>query len=245
MRIGTGLLLNVFIAALCALFLLAADQPSAVEPPHQFVAPPKLLKHFTFGYNENLSDTLWMRVIQDFGYCEDRINPLDDTSGFKDGKKCNQGWVYQMLDAISQITPKFRIIYTVGATTLSVLVDDKIGAAKIFERGVENYPNDWVVLYRAAYHNLIELNKPEYAAELLVRAGKNGAPVWVYSLAGKLYTEQGKALVAKTILEDAIKTHEGSKYVARLKERLDAVNRAVDNNSSELPKMRTALPLGP
>jgi valyl-tRNA synthetase len=39
----------------------------------------------------------------------------------------------------------------------------------------------------------------------LLQAGRNGAPSWVYSLAGRLYTEEGKAFLAKSVLLDTLK----------------------------------------
>lgn len=231
-----SLVINICFAIAAGFYLALVAKPQTIDDPKQLIAPPALLKHFTFGYTENFSDGLWIRVIQDIGYCEERPE-AEIASNVRSDKSCDRGWVYQMLNAITELTPKFRIVYTMGATSLSVLVEDRAGAAALFERGIQNFPNDWSILYRASYHYLVEMGDPVRAADLLVRAGNNGAPVWVYSLAGKLYTTHGQALVAKTVLEDALEQHKDSRYALRLKSRLEVVNRVLQtSDKSEIDK---------
>ncbi len=209
-----------FVAILAAVFLWIYNVPEVFTAKAKLIPPPAQLKYFNFGYRETLSDSLWLRVLQDMEACDEAI---DVTKGIT--KKCNRGWTFQMLDLITDVTPLFRAPYIFGATTLSVLVEDGPGASQIFEKGLVQFPKDWSLQYRAAYHYMSEDKNLPRAAELLILAGDNGAPNWVYSLAGKLYSEAGQAYLAKSVLEDQIAKmppEEGMRR--RLQERLDEAN---------------------
>ena len=119
-------------------------------------------------------------------------------------KICVKGWAFQLLDAVTELAPRFRMAYSAGATSLSVLNNDYWGAKIIFDKGVQQFPNDWPILYRAAYHYLYEFRDLATAADLLRRAGENGAPIWVKSLAARLYTRTGQAILGLTLLKQYI-----------------------------------------
>jgi hypothetical protein len=192
------------------------------------IPPPKHLEYFSFGYNENVSDSLWLRVIQDIDHC--------DAGVVKNGQQCvgtPMGWVYQMLAAIADLTPSFRMPYNHGATILSVVVNDREGAKRIFDRGVEQFPKDWSLQYRAAYHYLYEMKDQTKAAELLNLAGKNGAPPWVFALAARLYTAEGQAFLAKSILESVLEDEPDSKYAEQLKGRLTQLNEIIRKEAAD------------
>src|SRR5688572_4310999 len=66
------------------------------QPPARsaYLTPPEL-KHFTFGYNEAIADSLWIRAIQDFDFCNQKINEQDCVG---------QSWLYHMLDQITELS---------------------------------------------------------------------------------------------------------------------------------------------
>ncbi len=155
--------------------------------------PPLIIEKFSFGYKDLLADIFWLRTIQDFDYCEERTVTLHCKE---------QGWLSQMLNLITDLAPKYRIVYATGGLALSVLISDVEGARLFYEKAAKAFPYDWPILYRAAYHNLYEVKNKDRAAEFLVQAGKAGAPPWVFSLAAKLYTEEGKIQLGETLLKD-------------------------------------------
>lgn len=193
-----------------------------------FLIPPQRLSLMTFGYNENAADSLWLRLIQDIDHCESKNS--------KGICEADRGWVFHMLDTITHLTPKFRAPYSFGATVLSVLVGDREGAREIFDRALENFPNDWILQYRAAYHSLEEMKNPERAAELLRSAGKNGAPKWVFSLASRLYTNEGKAALATSVLQDLLAQDPNSPLAERIRTRLNEVGREGQAKDPKNPK---------
>lgn len=201
------------------------------EEPKIFIPPPPIIRHFHFGYRETMADLFWIRVVQDFSVCEQQVAGALTSSNSV--VTCNKGWVFKMLDLITDLAPRFKMPFYYGATNLSVLVNDPIGAKIIFDKGVKNMPDSWDILYRAGYHYMIELKDKETAANLLVRAGKNGAPAWVYSLAGRLYTEEGKADLAKSVLNDILMADPDGPGSDRIKTRLKMIE-------EELAKSRKA-----
>lgn len=219
----------ILVAILSALFTnFAAEQIDFKLKNEQkvvYVAPPKYIQHMAFGYQESLADSIWLRTIQDLSMCEKQESQedvkivqkvkkfetvtdekikflLDFVDKANSGRKvCRKGWVFRMLDATTELAPRFRMPYDAGALALSVLIDDYEGAALLFEKAVKQYPDDWKILYRAAYHFLFDQKNFKRAAELLVRAGEAGAPSWVKGLAATLYTTEGQLALGLSTLE--------------------------------------------
>lgn len=174
--------------------------------------PPEGMAYAHFGFNEVMADLLWLRYIQDSWNCYSK-------------KLCYKDWGYKMLDQSSQLAPKFKSLYIWGATSLSILLDDDYGAKEIFDRGLENYPNDWLLNYRAGYHYLIELNDNENAARLLTTSSEHGAPFWTKSLAARLYERSGKLEVSEKLIESMIFTTSSEEWKSSLKLRLAEIQK--------------------
>ncbi len=230
----TTLIIFVLLQSLLSLDLRTLEQKKI------FIPPPKDMKLFTFGFNDLFSSLLWVRLLQDIHICDQEreqgtLAPLkngdDPLSEILERQmpapRCEMGWVFQMLDTITDLAPNFYTAYADGATMLSVLVDDRIGASILFEKAATAFPEDWQILYRAAYHELFEMQNPEQAADLLRRAGEFGAPPWVYALSAKLYTRLGRAEFAKTVLEAVLVRKPEAATVERVRIQLEAINKAL------------------
>ena len=205
------------------------------------VIPPKGLVYLTFGFDELMADNLWLRLIQNFDYCEnprnlvqassqetrdDVLDHLEDRVG---KSRCRKSWVYHMLDRITDLSPQFLMAYTMGASTLSVVVDDIEGASLIYEKGLKAFPKNWVLAYRAAYHELYERNRVEKAAMLLEKAGRHGAsegaPPWISHLSAKLYERNGQVELGRRVLVDFLARPFGDeKLRKKARKRLEKLN---------------------
>ncbi len=217
-----------FLTGVALISYVAIFSPPRAKPEYRFLLPPKHMKYFTLGYAENVADGMWIRVIQDLDVCELTKNRRDEyTPGPIVNAQCRLGWVYSMLDAITELSPKFYPPYLNGALMLTVIVNDDEGSGRIFEKGIARYPNDWRLNYYAAYLYISSLNNLDRAAELLVQAGKNGAPQWVHSLAARIYTESGQALLAKSVLESVLASEVDERYGQRIRDRLEVVNQVL------------------
>lgn len=163
------------------------------RPRHRpvFLTPPRI-ERFMFGMKEQAADALWIRALQDFDYCEREIS----------NRVCqSDGWLYRVLDLITDLSPRFRIAYATGGLALTILVNDLPGASKIFNKGLQTFPKDLPLLERAAYHALYEEHDDRKAADLLERAARNGAPPWYHMLAVRLYNRQGQTNLAEALLK--------------------------------------------
>jgi hypothetical protein len=200
-----------FFSFLLVLYSQLYASKGLLDKPRDLMSPPPGIERFTFGHQDVTADFLWIRAIQDFDYCDQSISK----------NLCiGKGWLYRMLNAITDLSPKFRMPYATGAVALSVLVSDVEGAARIFDKGVTEFPDDWKILYRAAYHYLYEVKDKKKAADLFIRAGRNGAPQWVFSLAGGLYNESNDRGAAEAVLAEMIKTEVDPVIIKRLEDKL-------------------------
>lgn len=209
-------------------------------PP--YFAPPGDLALLSFGYNDLMADAVWLRAVQDLESCgsqkagaaaRDSGAPGSGAKG--QGPRCSRGWGYRMLDSVTTLAPKFRAPYASGALFLSVVTDDPQGAAAIFERGMRELPDDWTISYQAAYNYMQELGELDRASDLLVRAGRQGAPAWVFALAAKIKTQRGQAELAIPILEAALKTELSPENEKRIRQRLDEARAALASSPSGPP----------
>lgn len=212
-RKASGVVLGAFSIFTISLTQFMSSSPSLVFP-RDLIAPPPLVEHMSFGFGEVLGDLMWIRAVQDFDYCDKSVAK----------NVCqNNSWLYKMLDAITNLSPHFRIPYAAGALALTVIITDIEGATKIFDKGVNAFPHDWPILYRAAYHYMYEVKDNKRAAELLIQAGKNGAPPWVFTLAGRLYSDAGNLELAESVLQDMINTEQDPVLIKRLQEKIQSM----------------------
>lgn len=221
----------LFVLLTAAFYLRTEDYKSTDLK----VYPYEESKYFALGYKDTVADVIWLKVLQNIDYCEgDRaisVNQNSQVSKILDEKqkpsRCDQGWVYQWINFASDLAPRFQTLYPTGGTALSVLVDDREGAKKIFDKGLSFYPDDWVLNYRAGYHYLYEMQDPKQAANLLMMSYKNGGPAFLPALAAQLYTRIGQAAFSKMVLEQVIDEHPDSEASDRIRLRLKEANEAL------------------
>ncbi|PIT99869.1 MAG: hypothetical protein COT74_08810 [Bdellovibrionales bacterium CG10_big_fil_rev_8_21_14_0_10_45_34] len=183
----------------------------------RLIPPPQNLDKFTPGYKLVLADSLWLRAIQDLDMCQG-VNAIGDLKAISKNR-CSQGWVYQMIDVITDLDPRYRIVYSVGAITLSVILSDVVGADRIYAKAIYHFPKDWGLPYRYAYHLLEETYDPVKAARMLTMAAENGAPDWTRMLAAKLLSENHRIAYSFTVLGDLATNYPEFAANDRFKER--------------------------
>jgi hypothetical protein len=206
-------LTGFFLLVLVAGFIYSGHRLhlSQAQLGRELVAPPRGLEHFHFGFRYAMADTFWVRAIQDFDFCEQSLG-----QHLCKGK----GWLFQTLDVVTTLDPQFRMAYSAGGMALSVIISDIEGASLLFDRAVEHFPQDELLLLKAAYHALYEEKNPGKAAGLMERAAKNGAPEWTYTLAGRLYTEAGQRELAERVLAEMKDVGVDPAFQERLRQKL-------------------------
>jgi hypothetical protein len=114
-------------------------------------------------------------------------------------------------------------MYRAAGLALTVIISDYAGASAIFDKAVRHYPKNWNIAFAAAYHALYEEKNKAKAARLYEKAAQNGAPNWVYSLAGRLAADGGEEAYSRQILEGMIATNQDEKIIKRLKDKIAEV----------------------
>lgn len=182
----------------------------------RLVCVSEYTKYFSFGNSIQLADLFWLRFLQEV----DSFNELK----IADSHLCpdkTSSWHYHTISVAMQMDPKFYIMAAVAPLLVSITISDSVGATKLFDKAVENFPNDWRILYQASYQAQIEEKNLKKAAELLYRAGQNGAPRWVLSLSGGLYNELGMKAFADSVYSYLESKFPDDPNTKRLKDKLD------------------------
>lgn len=173
-------------------------------------------KYFSFGNNAQFADFLWIRFLQEI----DAFNEYKIAEAHLCPDQVSS-WHYHIINLSMDLDPKFIEMSAVAPLLVSITISDAVGASKLFDKAVENFPNDWRILYQASYQAQIEEKNLKKAAELLYRAGQNGAPRWVLSLSGGLYNEIGMKAFADSVYNYLESKFPDDPNTKRLKDKLD------------------------
>ncbi len=193
------------------LTLFAVSKPKE-KKRSDYIAPPLAIRNLTVGMKYVMADLLWLRALQDFDYCDQKINEVECRS---------KSWLFQTLDVATEIDPVFEAIrYRFAGLALTIVISDYAGASIIFDKAVAQHPRDWPLNYAAGYHALYEEKNKLKAAKLYEMAARHGAPAWVYSLAGRLRADEGDLEYTRQILQEMIETNQDELIINRLKKKI-------------------------
>lgn len=108
-------------------------------------------------------------------------------------KKDAGDWMFLRFQTIANLDPYFYENYLYGGQYLSIVKDDLEGAAVIYERGVEKYPDDFALNLNAGFNYYFELGNYEAGLKLLEKIKDHPkAPVTLPSIVHKLKLETGE-----------------------------------------------------
>lgn len=205
----------ILLIGLTKLYLKPFQSPSAFT---YFVSPSPHLEHFTFGYRELVADLLWLRTIQNVDQCERPLKP---------NEVCSNSWVFKMVDKVTDLSPRFRIVYATVPLLLSIAVNDSQGAVLLLEKGIKYFPNDWPILYRGGYLYLFDMGEKVKAADYFLRAQKNGGPDWLASYATRLYSEAGRLELVDQVIKEYEKSGLPPGLLQRMRDRMQEASKKV------------------
>ena len=236
-------LITCFILGLLGIFLTNFYTPANLQnhPPSAHLAPPHLLSKWHFGLSGGLGTLFWLRFLQDSSYCEKNspaaYNPGTSIKEVLSHKlspsRCHLGWSYKMLHLITDLLPSFRLPHYMGSEMLSVAIDDRIGAHRIYQKAVERYPTFWPILASAAYHELFEMQDAIKARQLLLHAARHGGPPSLVPLAASIYEHQGQRILAQAILQRVIEENPNTDAAQQAKAKLDSLLQKISVTSPQ------------
>lgn len=208
----------ITLAVLCFSATLFFVHP-VEQKRSDYLPPPVAVKYLSVGLSYQLADGLWLRATQDFDYCEKKINEMDCKG---------KSWLFQTLNLATELDPFFEpSMYRAAGLALTIIISDYAGASVIFDKAVRRYPNNWNIAYAAAYHALYEEKNKLKAAKLYELAAANGAPSWVFALAGRLAVDGGADEYSHNILKGMIDSKLDPVIIERLKKKI-AEGRKID-----------------
>ena len=230
---------------------------AAVFPTHRektvrpvYFAPGPVLARFTFGFAEATADLLYLRLIQDMDFCgaagssraevagaSAKLGGTEGEKGEKAPRVCRLGWSYRMTDAVTELDPRFLGPYLTAASIMSVITRDREGAGKIYDKGLERFPDNWRVSFHAGYHYIHEMKDDEKGVRALLQSARSGGPPWLFSLAAKKFREAGKQLLAYQALKEFLKKDEaaGGRFRPHIQKRLKETEREMRKAGLSLP----------
>lgn len=175
------------------------------------------LDFFSMGNKKLIADILWITTLLE-----------SDLSHYK--QKDLNSWMYIRFNSIVTLDPLFLEAYQFGGKYLSIIKDDLEGADQIFDKGLKEYPNDYNLIYNAAFLNTIERQDIGKGYKLYKKLSSfKQAPHYIKSLLLKLEYEQGKDLNSIfTILEDNYKKETNPIFQEKIYKELYAIKAEID-----------------
>ena len=134
----------------------------------------EFLRTASLGYRELAADILWLQAIQVMGE-----RKLTEEAGL---------WLYDALDRITTVDPKFVRAYEAGSHALCILVVMPEESNRLLEKGMRNNPQEWMLPFLLGINYYFEMGDDEKAAEAMAKAARlPGAPERLMNLAAKLF----------------------------------------------------------
>ena len=153
------------------------------------------LRMASLGYRELAADLLWLQAIQVMGEPK-----LSEEEGH---------WLYDAVDRITTLDPKFVRAYEAGSHALCILVQMAEESNRLLEKGMQHNPQEWILPFLLGVNYYFEMAEDEKAAEAMAKAARlPGAPESLARLAAKLFVsarspQQAVELLAKVYEESS------------------------------------------
>ena len=132
------------------------------------------LRRASLGCRELAADLLWLQAIQVMGQ-----RNVSEQEG---------RWLYQAIDTLTTIDPKFVRAYEAGSHALCTLVVLPKESNQLLEKGIRHNPQEWRLPFLLGINYYFEFADDEKAAESMALAARlPGAPENLARLAAKLF----------------------------------------------------------
>ncbi len=180
---------------------------SELAENYLFLPKGELIKPFVMGYDQLTADLIWLQAIQVIG--EKSVTP--------DGYQ----WIYNSLDVVTTLDPKFAYAYQLGGVVLSVLGKAPDKSNELLLKGLAENPQVWQIPFYIGFNNFFYMNDYKKAAEYMAKASElPGHTEELAKLAAKLYVQAGDPTVALEFLTRLHQDSHDEKVRAGLEQRI-------------------------
>jgi hypothetical protein len=146
------------------------------------------LKPALLGYDTLGADILWLRTLQ--------------VLGKKRNSQEEYEWMYHAIDVITTLDPQYAYPYYVGGVVLTNIGNRVDLSNRILEKGHQNNPAEWNLLFLLGYNHYFILGDAKKGAGYIGLAARtSGAPDFLSGLATRMYAEAGNPDVALQFIE--------------------------------------------
>lgn len=141
-----------------------------------------LLVYGSAGNKRLLTDLLWVQTLIE-----------SDLEHYK--KRDLNSWLFLRFNTIAALDPRFYENYLFGGQFLAIVKDDLEGAEFIYDKGLQEYPEDYRLIYNAGFLNYFEMGNFEKGLKLLEKVMNHPlAPFYIKSIIHKLKIATGSKL---------------------------------------------------
>jgi hypothetical protein len=134
----------------------------------------KFLMLLSAGHKRLITDLIWTQTLIE-----------SDIEHYK--KKDLNSWLFLRFNTISALDPKFYQNYLYGGQFLGIVKDDIEGAKIIYQKGLEQYPDDYQLNFQAGFLYYFEAGDFKNGLKYLSRVESNPkAPMYLKSITNKL-----------------------------------------------------------
>jgi hypothetical protein len=187
----------------------------------------KFLANFNLGLKRLISSTLWVSTILESDHDHYKNRDLNS-------------WMFLRFNTMSNLDPHFYEVYAFGGPYLSIIKDDLAGASIIYDKGLQQYPDDFSLLRDAGFHYYFEVADDEKAFPIYNKLKlQPKASIHMVSTLARLNTGKGRLEDAYALLaEQYIKIENKDSAIAKkIKSYLYSIKAEIDteclNKSTE------------
>jgi hypothetical protein len=148
----------------------------------------EVLRPALIGFHHLGADLIWLQICQVVG--EQVVTEQD------------YEWLHHALDVVVTLDPQYSYVYDAGGTILAEMANRVDWSNQLLEKGVKANPAVWRIPFVLGFNYFFHLHDYVKAGEYMGQAAKiPGRPLYVDTLAARLYVEGGNPLLALQYLE--------------------------------------------
>lgn len=148
--------------------IVVSKQDTAININTQF------LMIMSAGHKRLITDLLWIQTLLESDIEQYQHKDLND-------------WLFLRFNTISVLDPKFYQNYLYGGQFLGIVKDDLEGAKIIYDKGLQQYPDDYQLNFQAGFLYYFEMGDFKNGLKYLSRVESNAnAPKYLRSITNKL-----------------------------------------------------------
>lgn len=204
--------LLVFATLTYATQLRIDDSRGSGVKVEKFTYLPKgdYLRPVVIGFDQIVADIYWLRAIQVTG--EPIISSMESE------------WIYNCLDLVTTLDPRFDYAYQVGGIVLSTISNNIEKSNALLEKGLRENPMIWQIPFYLGFNYFYHLNDYKTAAYYMTKASElPGHPQYLPKLTARLYVEAGEPDVGLEFLARMYNQTDDEKVRGALERRIKEV----------------------